>query len=94
MQAFQAHGGLNSFINRLEVEVNFCKKEQMYVVKANLVEQNFEDINTQGTSEEPSTTVELESVAENTGKTCLPQRAALLKSLLNFLKKAFQVSFK
>ncbi|XP_048517112.1 E3 ubiquitin-protein ligase HUWE1 isoform X3 [Dendroctonus ponderosae] len=92
MQAFQAHGGLNSFINRLEVEVNFCKKEQMYVVKANLVEQNFEDINTQGTSEEPTTTVELESVAENTGKTCLPQRAALLKSLLNFLKKAFQDS--
>ena len=28
--------------------------------------------------------------AARTGKTCLPQRAALLKSMLNFLKKAIQ----
>nr|XP_023021300.1 E3 ubiquitin-protein ligase HUWE1-like [Leptinotarsa decemlineata] len=31
-------------------------------------------------------------MSENAGKTCLPQRAALLKSMLNFLKKAFQDS--
>ena len=30
--------------------------------------------------------------AARTGKTCLPQRAALLKSMLNFLKKAIQDS--
>lgn len=29
--------------------------------------------------------------AAKTGRTCLPQRAALLKSMLNFLKKAIQV---
>ena len=29
--------------------------------------------------------------AAKTGLTCLPQRAALLKSMLNFLKKAIQV---
>ncbi|XP_066247369.1 E3 ubiquitin-protein ligase HUWE1 isoform X2 [Euwallacea similis] len=91
MQAFQAHGGLTSFINRLDVEVGFCKSEQMYVVKANQVEQNFEDGNVQLSPEELAS-VELESIDENTGKTCLPQRAALLKSLLNFLKKAFQDS--
>ena len=31
--------------------------------------------------------------APKTGITCLPQRAALLKSMLNFLKKAIQVNF-
>lgn len=31
--------------------------------------------------------------AAKTGLTCLPQRAALLKSMLNFLKKAISVSF-
>jgi hypothetical protein len=30
--------------------------------------------------------------AAKTGLTCLPQRAALLKSMLNFLKKAIQAS--
>ena len=30
--------------------------------------------------------------APKTGVTCLPQRAALLKSMLNFLKKAIQVN--
>jgi len=30
--------------------------------------------------------------AAKTGLTCLPQRAALLKSMLNFLKKAISVS--
>lgn len=32
---------------------------------------------------------DVEYVADNVGKSCLPQRAALLKSMLNFLKKAF-----
>lgn len=91
MQAFQAHGGLNSFINRLDLEVGFCKAEQLYSVKTNQVEQNFEESPAQPANEELPV-VELEAVNENAGKTCLPQRAALLKSLLNFLKKAFQDS--
>lgn len=91
MQAFQVHGGLNSFINRLEVEVNFCKKDQLYQIKASPVEQNFEENNPQPTGGEDVMSVELDFVNENSGKSCLPQRAALLKSLLNFLKKAFQV---
>lgn len=32
---------------------------------------------------------DVEYISENVGKACLPQRAALLKSMLNFLKKAF-----
>lgn len=33
MTAFQAHQGLASFINRLELEVNICRKEQPFEIK-------------------------------------------------------------
>ena len=33
MSAFQAHQGLVSFINRLELEVNICRKEQPFEIK-------------------------------------------------------------
>ncbi|CAH1153351.1 unnamed protein product [Phaedon cochleariae] len=93
MAAFQIHGGLHSFINRLDIEVNFCKKDQLYQIKTNLPEQTFDENaagnSSAGNEEEPSS-VDLEYITENIGKTCLPQRAALLKSMLNFLKKAFQ----
>lgn len=96
MQAFQVHGGLQSFINRLDVEVNFCKKDQLYHIKTNTPDQAFDE-NAAGPStseneDETMASVDLEFVSDNTGKTCLPQRAALLKSMLNFLKKAFQDS--
>ncbi len=39
----------------------------------------------------PSSDVTPDYSAAKTGLTCLPQRAALLKSMLNFLKKAIQV---
>jgi len=42
--------------------------------------------------EEPAVYVAPDYSAAKTGLTCLPQRAALLKSMLNFLKKAIQVS--
>lgn len=77
--------------------MNFCKKDQLYQIKTNSTEQAFEE-NTPGTSastaekDEENTTIDLDYKAENAGKTCLPQRAALLKSMLNFLKKAFQDS--
>ena len=41
--------------------------------------------------EEPAVYVAPDYSAAKTGLTCLPQRAALLKSMLNFLKKAIQV---
>ncbi|KDR00542.1 E3 ubiquitin-protein ligase HUWE1 [Zootermopsis nevadensis] len=175
MQAFQMHGGLTSFISRLEVEVTVCRKEQPFEItfsnshpeiqdphgqgfvaqglsssnsSHNMVvpseenvpsgsEQSTDSLNS-GTvmspmeviltpSQESSncrltstpmqvprastsfTYVSNESAltsqvanclkssgslpdysAARTGKTCLPQRAALLKSMLNFLKKAIQ----
>ena len=41
--------------------------------------------------DEPAVYVAPDYSAAKTGLTCLPQRAALLKSMLNFLKKAIQV---
>ncbi|XP_012277229.1 E3 ubiquitin-protein ligase HUWE1 isoform X2 [Orussus abietinus] len=125
MQGFQAHGGLNSFINRLDMEVNVCKKEQPYEIEPRqLAQQDVplpgrynkpSDVDDDSGSskrsneafderEESSNPMELsedenmsskadqlpEYSAAKTGKTCLPQRAALLKSMLNFLKKAIQ----
>jgi E3 ubiquitin-protein ligase HUWE1 len=101
MQAFQTHGGLQSFINRLDVEVKLCKDEQLYEIKSTVSDPTFlEDNATPGPSSESghentaecTKLVDLEYHSENVGKTCLPQRAALLKSMLNFLKKALQDS--
>ena len=33
MSSFEAHNGLTAFINRLDYEVNECRKEQPFVVK-------------------------------------------------------------
>lgn len=95
MQAFYTHGGLQSFINRLDVEVNLCVKEHSYEFKS--VQGDVEDkaaapSTSEAPEEEPTASFEFQYNPENAGKTCLPQRAALLKSMLNFLKKALQDS--
>lgn len=129
MQGFQAHGGLNSFINRLEMEVNVCRKEQPFEAEQHQTSQTidkaeasnssssedkFDEATSASASEIPlredaagnlmevaeddNMSGKLEDKAEpsveyptaKSGKTCLPQRAALLKSMLNFLKKAIQ----
>ncbi|XP_050313082.1 E3 ubiquitin-protein ligase HUWE1 isoform X3 [Anthonomus grandis grandis] len=86
MVAFQAHGGLTSFINRLDLEVESCKDDQLYIILP--PEPNFDENAPPQPDEEYN--LEMLHVVINTIKSCLPQRAALLKSLLNFLKKAFQ----
>ncbi|XP_015191132.1 PREDICTED: E3 ubiquitin-protein ligase HUWE1 isoform X3 [Polistes dominula] len=125
MQGFQAHGGLGSFINRLDMEVNVCRKEQPFEIEPQLYEENpqtvqerpidregetssrrindtfeerdeslnpmeiSEDENMSNKADEKNEQLPDYSAAK-TGKTCLLQRAALLKSMLNFLKKAIQ----
>ena len=158
MQSFQSHSGLSSFIARLELEVEHCRKQQPFQIQAGpqrrdslaeaLEQQRAEEEaqsvtmelsaeaegNKENSQEEPmevdspqtvsditATTVSQQPVAQGTnsaeqtdssiaeptpstsgfsnlptpdysaaknGTTCLPQRAALLKSMLNFLKKA------
>ena len=151
MQSFQSHSGLSSFIARLELEVEHCRKQQPFQIEAGpqrrdslaeALEQHraeeeartvnmdlaSELVNTDKPNEDepmdvdsvavaeisnPSTNQILSNVAQSVpalsnepvpstsglqpipdysaaknGTTCLPQRAALLKSMLNFLKKA------
>ncbi|KAH9508169.1 E3 ubiquitin-protein ligase huwe1, partial [Bulinus truncatus] len=120
MAAFQAHGGLQAFINRLEHEVNICRKEQPFVIRPQGRETNMEtfiDSPSAGTMDTSLTEEGIDCdtvgsgvttvVNENTcssqnnaessksidntcikGKHCFAQRAALLKSMLNFMKKA------
>uniref|UniRef100_F6XN27 HECT-type E3 ubiquitin transferase n=1 Tax=Ciona intestinalis TaxID=7719 RepID=F6XN27_CIOIN len=77
-QAFQAINGLQVFIDRLEHEVAICKKDAPMACDT-----------IPGAAESPSdgkSRTEMET--EESGAQCLPQRAALFKSVLNFLKKA------
>ncbi|XP_058791372.1 E3 ubiquitin-protein ligase HUWE1 isoform X2 [Phymastichus coffea] len=133
MQGFQAHNGLASFIKRLDMEVNVCRKEQPFEIipeiepaeapqpaaaaaaavpsvatadePANPTQQQESQVNEAEESLNPMETSEDENTSSKseiklippqnytpvkTGKTCLPQRAALIKSMLNFLKKAIQ----
>lgn len=126
MQGFQTHGGLASFINRLDMEVNVCRKEQPFEIEPLLYqdapqtsrERSVDREEESSTSARMNETFDVREESSNpmefsedenmsskadekneqqpdysaakTGKTCLPQRAALLKSMLNFLKKAIQ----
>ncbi|KAG1657518.1 E3 ubiquitin-protein ligase HUWE1 [Nymphon striatum] len=127
MTSFQAHNGLTAFINRLEVEVEACRKEQPFVIRtrcrnssvSSLVDGQASsstsqsglnsiaesimspmDVDSVTNVDSPMSSLtvtsgaaELKSLDYPTPKTnvqCLPQRAALLKSMLNFLKKVFQ----
>lgn len=155
MQSFQNHSGLQSFIGRLEMEVNICREEQpseliptshdrspdnsflvsedanMYEASMlrghsdtaggsssseltssydnNLPDNNLlklhtiaADCNNTSSSSSSSQAIhhqhqlQLQQTKHSPDnlsgqtRTCLPQRAALLKSMLNFLKKAIQ----
>ncbi|XP_049513921.1 E3 ubiquitin-protein ligase HUWE1-like [Dermacentor silvarum] len=126
MQTFQAHGGLNSFIRRLELEVEHCRKEQPFAIRprhrepsvASTDENAAQDPTPMEVDQSPRSepvastsargdagvdslegAVPPSAVASSDadeepeirrGLQCFPQRAALLKSMLNFLKKAIQ----
>lgn len=119
MQSFQNHGGLQSFIGRLEMEVSLCREEQPYeLIPSNLDRSHdnhfTEDVAMYDSNSSSSTTNQCSGTTatatnqttattsttsnnlplgfKNPTRLCLPQRAALLKSMLNFLKKAIQDS--
>jgi len=124
MASFQTHAGLNTFINRLQLEIEHCRKHQPFQIQVGTKEERLtivmeqaetihdpaaisaqQQLN-QGLEEGENMEVDGESQAGGSssspldetgildapkpGLTCLPQRAALLKSMLNFLKKAIQ----
>ncbi|XP_063952392.1 E3 ubiquitin-protein ligase HUWE1-like isoform X2 [Lytechinus pictus] len=116
MAAFQTHGGLSTFINRLEHEISICRRDVPYVIKPTIrTSQDVIHSAPPSPFSEDSSTMETDSPSDGqrvnegastsagTGKEegsrpkkgrsatqCFPQRAALLKSMLNFLKKAIQ----
>ncbi|XP_069142505.1 E3 ubiquitin-protein ligase HUWE1-like isoform X2 [Argopecten irradians] len=116
MAAFQTQGGLSTFLNRLEHEVEICRKENPFQIRikrdsmsesqdsplAMEMDLHGEDAR-EGAIEEEASTSDVSRVNEGAststgmayttsappnGVQCFPQRAALLKSMLNFLKKA------
>lgn len=131
MAAFQANGGLQTFIRRLEQEVDICRLDQPFVIpmgsdmdEASASHQSLPPTSASATSaiggaspptpmgqgEENIEASSGEASGSNTVATfrsnssaaaaassnfnpgccqaqCFPQRAALLKSMLNFLKK-------
>jgi E3 ubiquitin-protein ligase HUWE1 len=135
MSSFEAHSGLVAFINRLEYEVNECRKEQPFVIKVkSSVATSDQTANNEGDDEDnkvddsddtlrrasmkrslspdtgddeqqtvtmqpmseveddeshqPPTTSSTTTTTTKNGLTCYHQRSALLKSILNFFKKA------
>uniref|UniRef100_A0A8C7E766 E3 ubiquitin-protein ligase HUWE1 n=1 Tax=Naja naja TaxID=35670 RepID=A0A8C7E766_NAJNA len=105
MAAFQSHSGLSIFIYRLEHEADLCRRECPFVIKPKIqrpavstVTQEGEEMETDvevsdvamESSPGPSTSGETSSSSSSNSIQCIPQRAALLKSMLNFLKKAIQ----
>ncbi|KAL3853804.1 hypothetical protein ACJMK2_017313, partial [Sinanodonta woodiana] len=121
MAAFQSHGGLAAFINRLQHEVGICRKENPFEIRPKRMDNSMDsqpesppmametdashekeshggnDLHEGHTEPKPSTSTDNAHVSPQagpdysivkTGLQCFPQRAALLKSMLNFLKKA------
>lgn len=106
MAAFTSNNGLNVFVQRLEYEVDLCRLEQPHEIevpadRVNKARENdaeadsdtlmeIETIDwcsTPSEGEDPYIDMSLFSSLKSL---CYPQRAALLKSMLNFLKKAIQ----
>ncbi|XP_071960908.1 E3 ubiquitin-protein ligase HUWE1-like isoform X2 [Antedon mediterranea] len=118
MSAFQTHGGLACFINRLEHEVELCKQDVPHIIYPSIttsraregsmspihqpedvaMETNVASPSSVGseameTNQGPSTSREEAGTSKEQPKPklrlqCFAQRAALFKSMLNFLKKA------
>lgn len=85
----------------MQVEVNLCKKEQPFEIRLKGTASDTDSLPSSSQSSSQSTgtlegeeesqfALSVDYSAAKSGKTCLPQRAALLKSMLNFLKKALQ----
>lgn len=123
MTVFQTQSGLNIFVERLEAEVEICRKDLREETDDVEMNQNIDETSSDsqqpmdvdspktptnpvvhcesidenkssGQLEQPQTSTRTDSQQQATSRDiqCYTQRAALLKSMLNFLKKAVQDS--
>jgi len=128
MAAFHTHADLNVFIDRLEYDVDMCRKDQPFEIEIKSKRRDSQDLilsdlDEQHTSMEVDTEINESAATSSSSNTnrlpteeqiladqkqiqylqkqqqlasnnkelqCYPQRAAVLKSILNFLKKAIQ----
>ncbi|KAK4337308.1 hypothetical protein RND71_043594 [Anisodus tanguticus] len=112
MAAFHTHADLNVFINRLEYDVDMCRKDQPFEIEVKSKRRDSQDlilseqieseqqVSMEIDSETPTTSSALNKMTTedqnnspkifNKELQCYPQKAAVLKSILNFLKKAIQ----
>ncbi|GFW06180.1 e3 ubiquitin-protein ligase HUWE1 [Trichonephila clavipes] len=97
MQAFQTHGGLASFIQRLEVEVNVCRQDQPFVINPKLNEATTADSKSDSQadmevdSHSPCNRTEMENSSKNTCEITVAENINAAK--LPELKKAKFNSF-
>jgi len=89
MKKFRKRGGIEVFIERLALEIDLCKQEQEFELIPRNSEFVSETINPRSTPTFSKTKRQILEITESTNQNpiCIPQRAALLKSILNFLKK-------
>ena len=79
--------GISIFIDRLEHEVNACRTDAPHELKPRLLKNDQSPSNME-TDQKSLTDAEINSIQfTRKGVQCMPQRSALLKSILNFLKK-------
>ncbi|XP_064399727.1 E3 ubiquitin-protein ligase HUWE1-like isoform X3 [Halichondria panicea] len=97
MSAFHSLGGWDKMLSRLEIEVDKCRGDAPIILPSELVPVNRRDADSlpaPSSSADDSAVMETDTsmeVGEAEGLaevSCMPERAALIKSILNFLKKA------
>lgn len=100
MSVFQAQSGLNIFVERLESEVKICRKDLCEDINDVDMNQGCDlspgsqpmDVDSPKSPTNPPNTTLNQSQQQAKFLQCYTQRAALLKSVLNFLKKTIQDS--
>lgn len=82
MSAFHSLSGWDKMLNRLNEEVLECKVDVPNVLPSHVASAESMDIVAPPTSSDPI------NVGGANGLQCIPERSALIKSILNFVKKA------
>ena len=84
MQSFQTHQGLNSFINRLELEVEHCRKQQPFQIQVGPVRRDSlaDALEHQQAEEEAAQVMQQEAEVSDLFLSCLELFKDFLLSLI------------
>uniref|UniRef100_A0A915HQK0 DUF913 domain-containing protein n=1 Tax=Romanomermis culicivorax TaxID=13658 RepID=A0A915HQK0_ROMCU len=90
-QAFQSLDGMNVFVSRLVHEVDVCRKEEPHQIQLPHRQSSVNDVPTESQNTTASNVANVEQFvpgSQSQSTQCCSQRIVLIKSLLNFIKKA------